>query len=200
MTKKLLKLTLCTLLIISLFGCTSTSRSSSNSKVTSETKYSCDVKSLNINTEIHITGTNESYKIKGNYLTFVVDPLSLYDSAGNKIGYAGDSYHFIAQDSHTIYLYNKPVIEVVGEISFFGEKYTLYDMLQSMVGYVEMNTFNTGGIMYNEKNEIVAEYSSNLLFNDYDVTIYDNCKINKEAILLIFASYYSDIRADHANE
>jgi len=60
-------------------------------------EYRCDVKNLKMATTIEIYKGNEKFaKVSGNILTFVTDPLTMYDFEGNKIAYAGDAYHFIA--------------------------------------------------------------------------------------------------------
>ena len=66
------------------------------------TEYQCDVKNLRLSTTIEIDKEGEDFAtVKGNIFKFVVDPLTMYDANENKKAYAGDAYHFIAQDSHS---------------------------------------------------------------------------------------------------
>ena len=67
------------------------------------TEYQCDVKSISLSTKIDIDKEGEDFvKVRGNLFRFITDPLTMYDLEDNKIAYAGDAYHFIAQDSHSI--------------------------------------------------------------------------------------------------
>lgn len=157
------------------------------------TEYKCDVKSLNFATTIEIEKGEESFaKVKGNIFTFVTDPLTMYDLNGGKIAYAGDAYHFFAQDSHTIYVDGVFTAEMVGLVSFFGESYDIYDANQTKIATVKFNEANTSGEMYDVANNLIADYTSNLLFNDFTVRISENCNLNERAVLMIFCSYYSD--------
>jgi hypothetical protein len=57
--------------------------------------------------------------------------------------------------------------------------------------------FDTRGIMYNMDGKVIARYDSALSRYDYIVSIYDDCQIDDESVLMIFASYVSDKRADN---
>ena len=70
-------------------------------------EYNCDVKNLNLATTIKIYKEKDYFgTIAGEVFRFVTDPLTLYDADGKRAAYAGDSYHFFAQDSHAIYVNN----------------------------------------------------------------------------------------------
>lgn len=171
----------------------------SNYKVDMEncTNYKCDVKNFKLSTTINISKENENFvKVKGNVLKFITDPLTMYDLSDKKIAYAGDAYHFIAQDSHSIYVDDESLIEMVGRFKFFGEKYDIYDVNQNKIAKVTFNFFNTNGEMYDMKGNLIADYNSNFFFNDFDVRISEKCSIDEKSVLMIFCSYYSDHAAD----
>lgn len=164
------------------------------------TEYKCDVKNLSLSTKIEISKENETFvKVSGNILRFVTDPLTMYDLSENKIAYADDSYHLVAQDSHVIYVNNQINIEMVGLVDVFGETYEIYNANQEKIAYVTFNMFNTRGEMYDSEDNLIADYNSNLLFNDFNVRISKECKLDEKAILMIFCSYYSDQYADNNN-
>jgi len=100
------------------------------------TEYTCDVKNLNLATTIEISNGNDKIaKVKGNILKFVEDPLTMYDFSGNKLAYAGDAYHFVAQDSHTVYVNNELLVEMVGKVDVVGETYDIYNMDKEIIAY-----------------------------------------------------------------
>lgn len=168
--------------------------------VRNETKfelYECDVKSLNLNTKIIIDNDGEEIAtISGNVFKVVVDPLTMYDKDNEKIGYAGDSYHFISQDSHGIYMDNQFKYDMVGKVDFWGDTYEIYDANENLIAKMKFNMWNTKGIMYDTSDNMIAEYESKYYFNDYSVRIYDNCEFDTNSILMMFASFYSDRHAD----
>lgn len=171
----------------------------SNHKADMETctNYKCDVKNLKLSTTINISKEDENFaKVKGNILKFITDPLTMYDLSEKKIAYAGDAYHFIAQDSHSIYADNEEPLEMVGLFKLFGEAYDIYDANQNKIAKVTFNYFNTNGEMYDMEGNLIADYNSNFFFNDFDVRISEECSIDEKAVLMIFCSYYSDQAAD----
>lgn len=160
-------------------------------------KYSCDVKNFRFATTIEVKKDGDEFgTISGNIFTFVVDPLTLTNSAGNKVAYAGDEYHFIAQDSHSIYLNDSLEVEMVGNFSLWGDNYEIYNNNQQKIAKVSFNGLNTGGEMYDTNGKRIAIYSSNYFFNDYEVQIAKDCEMDENVVLMIFASYYSDQAAD----
>lgn len=159
--------------------------------------YKCDVKNLRLATTIEITQDEKKVgTVSGNVLTFVTDPLTLTSPSGNKLAYAGDDYHFFAQDSHAIYVDEGLAVEMVGLVKWFGEEYDIYDINENKIANVKFNALNTAGEMYDTSGKLIATYDSNFFFNDYDVRISEDCKIDDNAVLMIFASYYSDQAAD----
>lgn len=162
------------------------------------TEYKFDVKHfLRMSTTIEIEKSGESYaKVQGNIWKFVVDPLTMYDTNGNKLAYAGDEYHLIAQDSHAIYVNNTLVAEMVGRVNLFGETYDIYNANREKVARVKVNMVNTKGEMYDANGKIVAVYRSFPLCQDFELRIADDCELDENTVLMIFSSYYSDQKAD----
>lgn len=162
------------------------------------TEYKCDVKVLfKLSTSIEIEKEGEPFaKVSGNIFKFVTDPLTLYDTAGNKIAYAGDEYHFIAQDSHSIYLNNGLAAEMVGRINFFGETYDIYNTNQEKIARVSFDKFNIKGKMTDANGKLIADFHSYPFFNDFTVRISEDCEMDENVVLMIFSSYYSDQKAD----
>lgn len=160
-------------------------------------EYDCDVKNITLSTTIEIEKDGKHFaKVKGNILKFITDPLTMYDVEDEQLAYAGDAYHFIAQDSHTIYVNRDFSVEMVGLFDLFGETYDIYDFEQEKIATVECNVWNTEGQMYDENDTLLAEFTSNYFFNDFKVRISENCELDEKTVLMIFCSYYSDQHAD----
>lgn len=161
------------------------------------TEYQCDVKNLRLSTTIEIDKENEDFvSIKGNIFALFTDPLTMYDLEDNKIGYAGDAYHFITQDSHSIYVNDEISVEMVGLFKIFGESYDIYNKDEEKIANVTFNTFNTNGEMYDVNGNLIADFNSKLFMNDFEVRITDKCNLDEKTVLMIFCSYYSDQSAD----
>lgn len=161
------------------------------------TEYQCDVKNLRLSTTIEIDKENEDFaSIKGNIFALYTDPLTMYDLEDNKIGYAGDAYHFISQDSHSIYVDDKLSVEMVGLFKIFGESYVIYNKAEEKIANLTFNTFNTYGEMYDVDGNLIADFNSKLFMNDFKVRITDKCNLDEKTVLMIFCSYYSDQSAD----
>lgn len=161
--------------------------------------YKCDVKNFRIATTIQINKDGKKFgEVKGNIFTIVTDPLTLYDTEETKIGYAGDAYHFISQDSHVIYINDTFSVEMVGLVDLLGESYKIYDNDKKLVAEVSFNMLNTSGEMYDAEGQLIADYQSKVFANDFEVRISDSCSLDPNAVLLIFASYYSDQAYDNS--
>lgn len=161
-------------------------------------KYKCDVKTFNLNTKILIKEDgNTLYTAKGDIFRIVEDPLTLYDNDDKKIFYADDTYHLIKQDSHCI-VGNGEKLEMVGEFHIFGNSYEIY-LEGRKVAEATFNAFHTKGELCDNDGNIIANYTCSLGFNDYIIQTKENNLFSEEAILMIFASYYSDKHADNEN-
>lgn len=156
-------------------------------------EYECDVKNFRFSTEIIIREDDKKIaKVKGNIFRIVEDPLTMRDMAGNRIAFAGDDYHFVAQDSHVIIAEGKVAAEMVGRFKIFGDKYDIYDAAGKKLATVNFNWSDTYGEMRDAEGRLIAEYSSFICFNDFDVRISPDCRLDENIVLMIFASYYSD--------
>lgn len=164
------------------------------------TEYQCDVKNLRLSTTIEIDKEDEYFaKVKGNILRFVTEPLTMYDAEEQKMAYAGDAYHFIAQDAHSIYLDDELSIEMVGLVDFIGDSYDIYNGDSEKIANVTFNLFNTKGEMYDVNGTLIADFHSKVLFKDFDVRISEDCTMDEKTVLMIFCSYYSDRIADSSS-
>lgn len=192
--KRFLSLLVAILMIVNLTACGSTSTTTETGRI-----YECDYKSLNINTKITTTLDGEEISIVGNIFRLLTDPLTVKDSKGNVLGYAGDAYGIISQDDHGIYIGDSFDVNMCGNVDLWGESYKLKDSEGNVVGIVEFNMSNTGGSIKDANGNLIAKYSSALFMNDYTVTIYDNNVCSDMSILMIVASYVSDYKADSSN-
>lgn len=192
--KRILLLLVAICMVVSLSSCASTVNTTT--KTEAGRVYRCDYKSLNINTKITTTLNGEEISIVGNIFTLFTDPLTVKDSKGNILGYAGDAYGFISQDDHGIYIGEEFDINMCGNVDLFGESYKLKDSEGNIVATAEFNMSNTSGSIRDTEGNLVATYSSSYFMNDYTVTIYDNDVCSDMSILMIVASYVSDYMAD----
>lgn len=200
--KRILSILITILIIFNLSACESSDVVKNNKNVNIENDvkteriYKCDYKSANINTKITTTINGEQIVISGNIFKLLTDPLTVKDSEGNILGYAGDIYGFISQDDHGIYINKEFDINMCGNVDLFGESYELKNQNGDTVATVEFNMSNTSGNITDVNGNLIAEYSSIPFMNDYTVTIYDNTVCSDMSILMIVASYVSDYMAD----
>ena len=159
--------------------------------------YQCDYKTLNLNTKITTIFNGEEISITGDIFRILTDPLTVKDSNGNILGYAGDVYGIISQDDHGIYIEEKFDINMCGNVDLFGESYRLKDSNGNIVATAEFNMSSTKGSIKDINGNMIATYSSSYFMNDYTVVIYDNTICSDLSILMIVASYVSDYMADH---
>ena len=162
------------------------------------TEYKFDVKNFHMATTIEVEKSGEDFAtVKGNVWKFVTDPLTMYDTNENKLAYAGDEYHFLAQDSHSIVV-NDTVVEMVGRVNFIGETYDIYDADQKKIPKLKINYFNTEGKLYDADGNIIAVYRSFPFFNDFNVRVSDDCELDENVVVMVFSSYYSDHKFDES--
>lgn len=162
-------------------------------------QYDCDVKVLRLSTDIKITSNEQDIgSVTGNVFRIVEDPLTMKDPLGNKLAYAGDDYHFIAQDSHTIVVEDTVIAEMVGLWKLFGNFYDIYNADGEKIAYAEFNWLNTSGELYNADGKLIATYGSFVFFKDFTVKISKECELDSTTVLMIFCSYYSDQLYDNS--
>lgn len=190
--KRILSLLIMFLLVFNLSACGGISETETEiSRI-----YRCDYKSLSINTKITTIFNGEEISIVGNIFTFLTDPLTVKDSKGNVLGYAGDAYGIISQDDHGIYIGEEFDVNMCGNVDLFGESYKLKDSEGNIIANVKFNYSNTTGSVRDIDGNLIATYSSAPFMNDYTVTVYDNNVCSDMSILMIVASYVSDYMAD----
>lgn len=159
--------------------------------------YECDYKVMSLRTNIATTdSTGKSATIEGNILALFEDPLTMKDSSGNIICYAGDAYNFITQNNHGIYKNDEFLFNVDGEFKILADSYTVYDANGNEIAFVRFNMHDTVGKMYDANNTLIAQYNSGMFRKDYTVTIFEANEFDEDAIQMIFASYVSDKEAD----
>ena len=194
--KKILSTLLIFTMILNMTACSTYTNDTSVKDNDSVRIYEHDYKIISLNTEITTTYNDTEITISGDIFRLLVDPLTIKDSDGNVLGYAGDVYGFISQDDHGIYVDDNFEINMCGNIDFLGESYELKDSNGTVVGYAAFNMNSTRGEITDINGNLISKYSSKLLANDYTVTIYDNEVCSDMAILMIIASYVSDFQAD----
>jgi hypothetical protein len=185
--------------IIVIWGIASGITSSKNLANDNYRTYECDYKSTSITqTRIETVIDGRDIIIKGNAIAKlkITDPLGMYDADGNEIAYAGDTYGFIAQDTHGIYVNGEFEINMEGNVSLLGNVYTLKDKDGNALATIDCNSFDTKGYVTDNDGNIIASYESLFAVNDYTVKICDNDICSDEAMLLIIASYVSDVKYD----
>ena len=161
--------------------------------------YECNYKSTSITqTRIKTVIDGRDVIITGSSIAKlkITDPLGMYDADGNEIAYAGDTYGFIAQDTHGIYVNGEFEINMGGNVSLLGNVYTLKDKDGNALATIDCNSFDTKGYVTDNDGNIIASYESLYAVNDYTVKICDNGICSDEAMLLIIASYVSDVKYD----
>lgn len=162
--------------------------------------YKCDVQNITLNTKVIVYKDNEEIgTISGKVLRYITDPLQMKNTNGEVKAYASDSYNVINQDDHAIVADGEYQFTMCGQWSFVGNKYVIANEKYETIGTVKFDYFNTNGQLLNKNGEMVAEFVSKPFMNDYTVKIYDGNEFNENALLLMFASYYSDQKADTAS-
>ena len=163
-------------------------------------KLQFDVKLIRFNTEIAVYKNNDILgTVKGNIFRILTDPLSFYNTNNEKIAYAADTYHIIAQDSHTIIVNNVVTAEMVGKIKLFGEAYDIYDNSGNKIAHANFSPLNLSGKMTDNTGETIAIYRANPILKDFTVSVSPNNPIDDATLIMIFSSYYSDYTADSEN-
>ena len=134
------------------------------------------------------------YTIEGEFFSKMEDNLTMTDSEGQVVRKMADNYNLVSQNDHVISGGNVEYI-AKGLIKVGADSYDVY-VDEEKVAYVKFNLWDTEGILYNAEGVKIAQYTSGLLMSDYTVSIFEECSIADEDILMFFASYVSDKRAD----
>lgn len=165
-----------------------------------KSQYTCDVKliSLDMNVDIDDANGNYCYNINGEIFAAYEDDLTMKNKDGDIVKTTDDKYNFITQNEHVIMNGDDVAYICDGKIKLFADSYDVFDADGNKIAYVKFNMFDTAGIMIDMDGNEIARYDSALSRYDYVVSIFDACKIDDESVLMIFASYFSDVRADSA--
>mgnify|MGYP003291947822 CR=1 FL=1 len=162
-------------------------------------QYFCNQKMLSW--DLNIDVENGMYKIDGELFSTYEDDLAMTNKGGDLVRKTDDQYNFITQNNHAIYDKDGNVLYGCnGKFKLFADSYEVVDKDGEKVATVNFNMFDTVGVMRDNNGNIIARYDSALWRKDYIVSIYDGCTIDDESILMIFASYVSDVRADNQND
>lgn len=164
------------------------------------TQINCDVKLLRFNTNVNVYKNNDQIGVvKGNIIRFLTDPLTYYDTSGNKLAYAGDTYHLIAQDSHSIVVDGVVTCEMVGKIKLIGEAYDIYDTSGHLMATAEFDFLNLNGKITNVNGTPIVVYRATPVLKDYTIYISPDCILDESTVVMICSSYYSDHAADSSD-
>ena len=160
-------------------------------------KLNFDVKLIRLNTDIDVYKDNAKIgNVNGRIIRFITDPLTYYGVDGQKLAYANDTYHFIAQDSHAVVVDGNVTIEMVGKVRFLGEAYDIYDSAGNKIAYAEFDCWNVNGRVVDNNGKALAVYRANPIFRDFTVYISPDCTIDESSMVMLFCSYYSDHAED----
>ena len=190
---------------IGLMGCGSTATvpvtpSTTVQATQSYRTYSCDYKTLSLNTKITTNLDGDEVTIKGNIFRLFTDPLTMVDAKGTILAEATDAYNLITEDDHTIIIDGEVDVIMCGNFNLIGKSYKLYDKEGNQIGNFTRNKLTSMGAKITDMDgNVIAEYSRGLLMNDFTVTINDNDKMSDKSVLLIMASFVSDQKAEDAS-
>ena len=167
-----------------------------------DVQYFCDFHNISFDMDVDVQDMNGNslYTINGEFFAAYEDDLAMTTKGGQLVKHTNDVYNFITQNEHVIYdAENNLCYKCDGKIKLFADSYDVFDADGNKIAFVSFNIFDTSGIMKDMDGNVIARYDSALSRKDYIVSIYDNCQIDDESVLLIFASYVSDKRADDSN-
>lgn len=162
-------------------------------------QYFCNQKMLSL--DLNIDVENGMYKIDGELFSTYEDDLAMTNKNGELVRKTDDQFNFITQNNHAIYDQEGNVLYGCnGKFKLLADSYEVVDKDGNQIATVDFNMFDTSGVMRDNAGSVIAKYDSALFRQDYIVSIYDGCEIDDESILMIFASYVSDVRADSKND
>ena len=163
-------------------------------------QYYCDQKAFSpyINLKIKEVGNNKLlYKIKGEFGFSAVDNLTMEDANGNKIGYSDDEYKEKYDNDHYIFIDGDLRYHFKGNAKTLAIVYKVYNTDEEVVATADFSsTEEKGYALIDLEGNILAEYGHSMFSDDFVVSIYEDCPIDDRSVILMFASYHSDARAD----
>jgi uncharacterized protein YxjI len=172
-----------------------------NAATDADRQYFCDYQNLSLHMRVAIDdGNGKKYNIDGELFAAYEDDLAMADADGNLVRHTNDVYNFVSQNEHMVYdQANNLLYRCDGKIKIFADSYDVYDAAGNHIAYVKFNVFDSKGTMTDVDGHVIARYDSAWSRRDYVVSIYDECEIDDESVLMIFASYVSDLRSDSSN-
>lgn len=160
-----------------------------------------DVKRLKLNTTIDIYKNDIKIGyVSGNIIRLITDPLTYYDTENNAIAFADDSYHLIAQDSHSIKDDIGVLAEITGKVKVLGELYDIYDGKGRKLGSAEFDHLNINGKVTNNNNQAIAIYRANPITRDFTLSYSPRSNMDEKTLIMLCACYYSDYAFDEKNK
>lgn len=157
--------------------------------------YNCNVRCA-LNTYITTELNGSEVVIKGDIFKLKEDPLKMVDSDGNTIAFADDDFNMVNQDDHVICVNDDEEYILHGNFGIGANFYTLYDKDYNEIANVSFNFTDTKGSIKSVDGKVWAKYYSALVLRDYYVVISEDCELSDEAVLILMASYKSDIISD----
>lgn len=166
-----------------------------------KSQYFCNRKWLSFDMNVKVEDMNGNYKytIDGEFFAAYEDDLAMKNSNGDIVRKTNDQFNFISQNQHDIYQGDELLYVCDGKIKWFADSYDVFDKDGNKIAHVNFNIWDTKGIMKDMDGNVIAKYNSAWSRYDYIVSIYDKCQIDDESVLMIFASYVSDVRSDSEN-
>lgn len=163
-----------------------------------KSQYFCDRKlfSFDMRVSVEDMSGNHKYTIDGEVLAAYEDDLAMTNSNGDVVRNTNDQFNFISQNQHDIYNGDELLYVCDGKIKWFADSYDVFDKDSNKIAHVDFNMWDTRGTMKDMDGNVIARYNSSMFRKDYIVSIYDGCQIDDESVLMIFASYVSDVRSD----
>lgn len=166
-----------------------------------KTQYFCDVHpfALKLDIDVENMDGNKIYNVDGEFFSKYEDNLVMLDQNKEIVREMADDYNFVTQNDHSILDGNGILYAMEGNFSFFGNSYNVYNNEKELIGTLHFDFWFAHATLKNNDGEIVAQYDSNPARADYIVSIMDNCEIDDDSVLMMFASGYSDARSDSSD-
>lgn len=163
-----------------------------------QNQYFCDVKFMSLRLKIDVQDMEENhlYDIEGELESDLDDDLVMKNASQEIVCTVDDQYNLITQNNHLIYKNGELQYSCNGKVKLLADSYDIYNAENTKIAQVKFNILDTKGVMTNMEGEKIAEYSSSAFNKDYVVSIYEECPLDQESVLMIFASYVSDSKAD----
>ena len=127
---------------------------------------------------------NSLYKIDGVFLSGSNDSITMSDT----------TEHEIASAKNSIISYGDETYCCEGDFSMFGNSYIIENSNGDKIAEIKVDVFGSKGLMSDDEGNVIARFDASIARKDYIVSIYGSCGFDDEAVLMMFASYFNDIR------